>query len=93
MTWRIVTADASARGGAAPFPATCAQLSTQPAFTVAVRSRVHAREPVEWPAPGVDDRQDEDVLLVRFERDHIGEPLMVALRINRPAARVRDHAG
>jgi hypothetical protein len=39
------------------------------------RSRVRAREPVEWPALGVGDRQDEHVVLVLFERDHVGEPL------------------
>jgi hypothetical protein len=35
---------------------------------------VRAREPVEWPALGVGDRQDEYVMLVLFERDHAGEP-------------------
>jgi hypothetical protein len=39
------------------------------------RSRVRARKPVEWPALGVGDRQDEHVLLVLFERDHVGEAL------------------
>src|SRR5436190_10462374 len=28
---------------------------------------------VEWPALGVGDRQDEHVVLVPFERDHVGE--------------------
>ncbi len=39
------------------------------------RSKVRARGPVEWPAPGLGDRQDEHVLLVLFDRDHVGEPL------------------
>jgi hypothetical protein len=38
-------------------------------------SRVRAREPVKWPALRVSDRQDEYVMLVPFERDHVGEPL------------------
>jgi hypothetical protein len=40
-----------------------------------LRLRVRAREPVEWPAFGVGDSQDDQVLLVLFERDHVGEPL------------------
>ena len=32
-------------------------------------------EPVQWPALGVSDGQDEQVSLVLFERDHVGEPL------------------
>ena len=55
-----------------------------------LRSRVRAREPVEWPAPGVGDRQDEYVMLVLFERDHIGEPLggrLADQRAFRPRAR------
>jgi hypothetical protein len=40
-----------------------------------LRSTVRAREPVEWPAFGVGDSRDEQVLLVLFERDHVGEPL------------------
>ena len=39
------------------------------------RSRARAREPVEWPTLRVGDRQDEQVLLVLFERDQVGEPL------------------
>lgn len=30
-------------------------------------------EPVQWPAFGVGDGQHEQMLLVRFERDHVGE--------------------
>ena len=56
------------------------------------RSRVRPREPVEWPPLGVGDRQDEDVLLVFFERDYIGESLDAALRISGSAARVPGHA-
>src|SRR5262245_50083584 len=41
----------------------------------ASRSRVRAGEPVEWPALGVGDRQDEYVMLVLFERNHVREPL------------------
>ena len=55
-----------------------------------LRSRVRAREPVEWPALGVGDRQDEYVMLVLFERDHVGEPLdgrLADQRAFRPRAR------
>lgn len=34
-----------------------------------------AREPIERPPFGVSDSQDEHVLLVLFERDHVGGPL------------------
>jgi hypothetical protein len=39
------------------------------------RSRVRAREPIEWSAPGVGNRKDEHVLIVLFERDHVREPV------------------
>jgi len=51
---------------------------------------VRAREPIERPAFGVSDSQDEQVLLVLFERDQVGEQLYGGLadqRIYRPRAR------
>ena len=61
------------------------------------RSRVRAREPVQWPALAVRNRKDEHMLLVPFERPMTyGNRWMGALRIigpAAPAARVRGHAG
>jgi hypothetical protein len=37
------------------------------------RSKIRAREPVEWPALGMGNRKDEHVLLVFFERDDVWE--------------------
>jgi len=48
---------------------------------------------VQRPTFGVGDSQDEQVLLVLFERDQVGKSLDAALRISRPAARVPGHAG